>query len=73
MLGRMADLVLEVTGDRGHHVGQRKESPCASRTEGAGLRRSWYVATLKRHAGLPHLADFVGLIRRTAWAAMGDR
>jgi len=38
-----------------------------------GLRRSWYVATLKRHAGLPHLADFVGLIRRTAWAAMGDR
>lgn len=34
-----------------------------------GLRRSWYVATLKRHAALPHLADFVGLIRRAGSAA----
>jgi len=34
-----------------------------------GLRRSWYVATLKRHAALPHLTDFVGLIRRAGSAA----
>jgi LysR family transcriptional regulator for metE and metH len=38
-----------------------------------GLRRSWYVATRERHAGLPHLVDFVGLIRRTATAAMEGR
>jgi LysR family transcriptional regulator, regulator for metE and metH len=34
-----------------------------------GLRRSWYVATLKRHAALPYLTDFVGLIRRAGSAA----
>jgi LysR family transcriptional regulator, regulator for metE and metH len=38
-----------------------------------GLRRSWYVATLKRHASLPHLADFASLIRGAASAAMTGR
>ena len=38
-----------------------------------GLRRSWYVATLKRHAAIPHLVDFAGLIRRAGSAAMGGR
>jgi LysR family transcriptional regulator for metE and metH len=31
-----------------------------------GLRRRWYAATLKRASRLPHLADFVGLIRKSA-------
>jgi LysR family transcriptional regulator for metE and metH len=34
-----------------------------------GLRRRWYAATLKRSNRLPHLADFVGLIRKSAPAA----
>jgi len=38
-----------------------------------GLRRSWYAATLKRHSALPHLAEFVGLVRRAAGEAMGGR
>lgn len=38
-----------------------------------GLRTSWYAATLKRHAALPHLADFVGLVRRAATSAMAGR
>jgi LysR family transcriptional regulator, regulator for metE and metH len=38
-----------------------------------GLRRSWHAATLKRHAAVPHLAEFVGLIQRSATAAMGRK